>query len=190
MLVLGSSSEARKKLLVSVGLRPGKIVSPEVSEIREKKELPLSYVSRMARLKLKSIKVSKDDVLIAADTIAVVGRDILHKTFDQDIARDYLLSLSGRRHSVFTSFCISKGSTSRAATVKTTLKMNKISQQDVDNYIRTDEWKGCAGGYSIQGKAVQFFPFISGCFSNVIGLPIPKLISVLKGIAPELFFYD
>ena len=51
----------------------------------------------MARQKLKSIKVSKDDVLIAADTIAVVGRDILHKTFDQDIARDYLC-LSGRRH--------------------------------------------------------------------------------------------
>ena len=70
----------------------------------------------------------------------------------------------------------------RSTTVKTTLKMRFLTKEDIDSYLSTDEWIGRAGAYSIQGRAICFFPFISGCFTNVIGLPLPKLINVLTAI--------
>ena len=60
--------------------------------------------------------------------------------------------------------------------------MRLLTQNEIDAYIESAEWEGCAGAYSIQGRAKSFFPFISGCFTNVIGLPIPKLIRVLNGL--------
>ena len=60
--------------------------------------------------------------------------------------------------------------------------MRLLTDKEINEYIASKEWVGCAGAYGIQGRAKSFFPFISGCFSNVIGLPIPKLISVLKGM--------
>ena len=65
--------------------------------------------------------------------------------------------------------------------VKTSLKMRLLSAKEINDYIACREWVGSAGAYRIQGRAKAFIPFISGCFSNVVGLPIPKLVSVLKG---------
>ena len=59
--------------------------------------------------------------------------------------------------------------------VKTVLKMRLLTEKEIKAYIASREWVGCAGAYSIQGRAKCFFPFISGCYSNVIGLPLPKL---------------
>ena len=64
--------------------------------------------------------------------------------------------------------------------VKTSLKMKLLSEKEITDYIACREWVGCAGGYSIQGRAKCFFPFIAGCYSNVIGLPLPSLIGVLS----------
>jgi Nucleotide-binding protein implicated in inhibition of septum formation len=58
--------------------------------------------------------------------------------------------------------------------------MKTLSDQEIDEYINGEEWLEKAGSYSIQGSALSFFPFISGCFSNVFGLPLPKLINVLS----------
>ncbi len=60
--------------------------------------------------------------------------------------------------------------------------MRLLNEKDKNSYIDSREWVGCAGGYSIQGRAKSFFPYISGCFSNVVGLPLPKLICVLSGM--------
>ena len=65
--------------------------------------------------------------------------------------------------------------------VRTSLKMRLLSTKEIKDYIACKEWVGSAGAYRIQGRAKTFIPFISGCFSNVVGLPIPKLVSVLKG---------
>jgi len=60
--------------------------------------------------------------------------------------------------------------------------MRLLTEREIKAYIESREWVGCAGGYSIQGRAKSFFPFISGCYSNVVGLPLPSLISVLSGM--------
>ena len=58
--------------------------------------------------------------------------------------------------------------------------MKLLTEEEIGAYIQSREWMGCAGAYSIQGRAKCFFPFISGCYSNVIGLPLPSLIGVLR----------
>ena len=180
MLILGSASEARKELLHTAGLSLAKILVPHINENQKPKELPTVYVKRMALEKSKALDVDKEAFLITADTIVLAGREILHKTFDKKEAKSHLKKLSGRRHSVITSFCIRQDTYSRIETVKTTLKMKNISEKDIEKYLLSNEWKGRAGAYSIQGKALCFFPFISGCFSNVVGLPLPKLINILR----------
>ena len=66
--------------------------------------------------------------------------------------------------------------------VKTVLKMRLLTEEEIRAYIEYREWVGCAGAYSIQGKAKCFFPFISGCYSNVVGLPLPSLMGVLSAL--------
>lgn len=182
MLILGSSSVARLELLSSVGLAPDRIEKPVVDESLKQHETHQNYVRRIAKEKALSITTSDTDFLIAADTIVTKGRNILRSTDDGIQAREYLKSLSGRRHNVFTAFCIKHNGLLNLNLVKTSLKMRLLTEKEINEYIASKEWVGCAGGYGIQGRAKGFFPFISGCFSNVIGLPLPKLISVLKGM--------
>ena len=181
-LVLGSGSLARKELLISVGLSPDKIVIPGIDESVKANESPRSYVKRIAAKKADAIYTPKGSFLITADTIVVAGARIFEKTFDETMAKEYLKFLSGRRHNVFTAFCVKYNDRVSLNLVKSSLKMRLLKEEEIQTYISSREWVGCAGAYSIQGRAKAFFPLISGCFSNVIGLPIPKLISVLNGL--------
>ena len=181
-LILGSGSSARKKLLDSVGLTPNKIEIPDVDESLKPNERPQHYVSRVARLKATAISCGKQSYLITADTTVSIGRRVLIKTSDEMIAKEYLRLLSGRRHNVFTAFCIKHDDIISLKLVKTVLKMKLLTEKEIGAYIESREWVGCAGAYSIQGRAKCFFPFISGCYSNVVGLPLPSLISVLRAM--------
>ena len=182
LLILGSSSAARNELLVSIGLVPDIIEKPEIDESLGPYETPVSYVRRMAVEKANSILPRKDTYLVTADTVVVAGSRVLLKTFDEKTAYNYLRLLSGRRHTVLTAFCVRHNDILSLKLVKTSLKMKLLSEKEIKAYIACKEWMGSAGGYRIQGRAKTFFPFISGCFSNVIGLPIPKLVSVLEGM--------
>ena len=180
LLVLGSGSNARKELLSSVGLTPNKIEVPDVDEGIKPNERPQDYVRRVALLKANAISSEKPSFLITADTTVNVGRRVLIKTYDELKAEEYLKLLSGRRHSVFTAFCVKHNDLTILKVVKTVLKMRLLTEKEIRAYIESREWVGCAGAYSIQGRAKCFFPFISGCHSNVVGLPLPTLIGVLS----------
>ncbi len=182
LLILGSGSIARKELLSSVGLTPDKVESPGVDESRNPKEDHQSYVKRIATNKANAIASEKQSYLITADTIVTAGRRVLMKTSDKKKALEYLKLLSGRRHSVFTAFCVKHNGLISSNVVKTVLKMKLLTEEEISEYIASREWIGCAGAYSIQGRAKCFFPFISGCYSNVVGLPLPNLINVLNMI--------
>ena len=181
-LILGSGSSARKKLLVSAGITPNRIEIPDVDEGLKPNESPRHYVSRVARLKATAISCDKQSYLITADTIVSVGKRVLAKTSNEIRAEEYLRLLSGRRHTVFTAFCVKHNDLIILKLVKTVLKMRLLTEQEIRAYIDSREWVGCAGAYSIQGRAKCFFPFISGCYSNVVGLPLPSLMGVLSAI--------
>jgi len=166
--------------LSSVGLIPDKVEIPNIDESVKPNESPRHYVSRVANLKASAISCDRRSYLITADTTVSVGKRILKKTSDEIKAEKYLRLLSGRRHSVFTAFCIKHNESINLKLVKTVLKMRLLSEEEIRVYIESREWVGCAGAYSIQGRAKCFFPFISGCYSNVVGLPLPSLIRVLS----------
>ena len=182
MLILASASKARLELLESVGISPDKILSTNIDETPKKSEKPLDYVSRIALEKNKSVKKKKIEIVLTADTVVALGRRILQKPNDEEEALYFLNLLSGRRHKVYTSICIFYKEKYYQKNVKTTLKMKRLSDDEKKCYLLTDEWKGKAGGYSIQGAASYFFPFISGSYSNVVGLPLTETVGMLLGI--------
>ena len=182
LLILGSGSAARKELMSSVGLVPDRVEVPNVDETVKPKESPRLYVKRIAAEKAYAISSEMQSYLITADTVVSLGGKVLLKTFDKIKAEEHLRLLSGRRHTVFTAFCVKHNGLISSKLVKTSLKMRLLSEEEISAYIDTREWVGCAGAYRIQGKAKCFFPFISGCYSNVIGLPLPSLINVLNAI--------
>ena len=182
MLILGSGSSARKELLNSVGLVPDRVESPNVDESPKANESPRHYVKRIAASKANSIFSEKQSYLITADTIVTVGKRLLMKTSDETRAEEYLKLLSGRRHSVYTAFCVKHRGLIHLKLVRTVLKMRLLTEKEIVTYIASGEWVNCAGGYSIQGRAKCFFPFLSGCYSNVVGLPLPCLIGVLSAL--------
>jgi septum formation protein len=150
-------------------------------KFRKKKEKPLIYVERMALEKSKNINISDGDFLVTADTIVVSGGKIIDKTLDRDRAKKNIKLLSGKRHTVLTAFAVRHKERLYSKVVRTTLKMKYVTDYEIEAYLNKNEWQNVAGSYSIQGCAICFFLSISGCYSSVIGLPLPKLSNVLKG---------
>ena len=182
MLILASASKARLELLESVGISPDKILNTNIDETPKKSEKPLDYVSRIALDKNKTVKKKKLEIVLTADTVVALGRRIIQKPNDKEEALYFLNLLSGRRHKVYTSICIFSKEKYYQKNVTTTLKMKRLSDDEKKCYLLSDEWKGKAGGYSIQGAASYFFPFISGSHSNVVGLPLTETVGMLHGI--------
>ena len=182
MLILASASKARLELLKSVGISPGKIISTDINEKPKKGEKPLDYVFRVALEKNKAVKKNSSEIVLSADTIAALGRRILLKPNNIEEASSFLGLLSGRRHRVHTSICIFYNDKYYQKNITTILKMKRLSEEEKKSYLKSQEWRGKAGGYSIQGAASYFFPFISGSYSNVVGLPLTETIGLLNGL--------
>ena len=134
LLILGSGSSARKELLNSVGLIPDKIVIPNVDEDLKLNESPRNYVKRIATQKANTINSEKRSYLITADTTVTVGSRFLMKTDDHIKAERHLRLLSGRRHTVFTAFCVKHNGLVKSGLVKTVLKMKLLTDKEITTY--------------------------------------------------------
>ena len=182
--ILGSSSPRRLELLKQINFFPNEIFKPEINEDPQKKELPILYVKRMAKEKMDVVKKKfPNDVILTADTIVYVGRRIIDKTNEQSKAIKFLELLSGRRHRVSTAFnlyCKDKIDSLRVVT--SVVKMKRLTENEIKSYIETDEWKGKAGAYGIQGSAEKFIQFISGSYTNIVGLPLNQVYGSLNSV--------
>ena len=181
MLILASNSPRRRELLELAGVVIDKVVSPDIDETPLKSELPQLYVRRMAVCKSDAIEKRYQDYVLTADTIVTRGRRILGKPENKIMAEGYLKILSGCRHRVLTSVCLAHNGKLMVRTVTTIVKMKSLSKVDIENYLISGEWMGKAGGYAIQGKAATFIPFISGSYTNVVGLPLTQTVNLLTG---------
>ncbi|AHX11758.1 septum formation protein Maf [Neorickettsia helminthoeca str. Oregon] len=182
--ILGSSSKHRLQILSVLGLFPKSVVSPEIDESPKKKEIPLSYVKRMALEKaLKLREAYPLENIITADTVASCGRRILPKALSDSDVRCCLEMLSGRKHRLYTSICLvtSSGEVRQRVTM-TVLKFKRLSDEEVDFYLTSKEGIGKAGGYSIQGIAQSFVISMQGSYFNVVGLPAYEVVSLLKSV--------
>ena len=182
--ILGSSSSRRLELLKQINFYPNEIFKPEINEDPQKKELPILYVKRMAREKMDVVKKKfPNDLILTADTIVYVGRRIIDKTNEQSKAIKFLELLSGRRHRVSTAFnlyCKDKIDSLRVVT--SVVKMKRLTDNEIKSYIESNEWKGKAGAYGIQGSAEKFIQFISGSYTNIVGLPLNQVYGSFNSI--------
>jgi septum formation protein len=186
-LILGSGSPRRRDLLAQIGVVADKILPPEIDETPSKAELPRPYCARMARQKAWAVAAEDDDIVLCADTTVAVGRRILGKPQDVGEAAQFLLALSGRRHRVITAVAVRRGSRIWERDVVTTVQMKRLSDEDLNAYLATNDWQGKAGGYAIQGPAGALIPWIQGSFTAVVGLPLTETAGLLRAAGYPLW---
>jgi septum formation protein len=144
-------------------------------------ESPRAHCLRLALAKLAAAPA--DGFVIAADTVVAAGARILPKTETPEQAETYLHLLSGRRHRVFTAVAVrAPGGKQASRVVASVVGFARLDALQVKTYLATDEWRGKAGGYAIQGTAASFINFISGSYSGVVGLPLHETASLLRGL--------
>lgn len=179
ILILGSGSPRRRELLGVLGIIPDHIRPPDIDEAPLKGELPKPYCARVARAKAEAMQVGPREVALCADTTVALGRRILGKPEDAREAAAFLKMLSGRRHRVITALAVRTESQIWERCVVSAVKMKALSDAEIAGYIATEDWRGKAGGYGIQGPAGAFIPWISGSYPAIMGLPLAETAQVL-----------
>ncbi len=184
-LVLGSGSPRRLELLAQIGLIPSAIRAPDIDEDVRSGELPRDYVKRIAFQKAAAVEASADEVVLCADTTVALGRRIMGKPADASEAASFLYALSGRRHKVITALAVKRGTQVWTKDVQSTVAFKQLSDAEVNAYLASDDWRGKAGGYAIQGPAAAFIPWINGSYTGIVGLPLAETAGLLTaaGIA-------
>jgi septum formation protein len=186
-LVLASSSPRRRDLLARIGYFPARIAFPDIDERPRKAELPRAYALRLAEEKATVVARAEGEVVIAGDTTIALGRRILPPADTEDIQRDLLGLLSGRRHHCLSAVCvIDRTGKVRTRIADTILTFKPLSTADIEAYVACGEGLGKAGGYAIQGRAEAFVRFLAGSHSGVVGLPLFETRALLTaaGLLP------
>lgn len=193
-LILGSASPRRRELLSVVGLGY-EVIKPDIEEVPKAGESPETYVLRNAREKgavvaamvlAKQAAYPAGAIVISADTIVVLGDDILEKPRDKGHAAEMLRRLSGRTHTVVSGVALSsvgRGSEAEVETVfatSTIVKIKTLTESEIAAYVKTGEPLDKAGAYAAQGIGSYMVERIEGSYANVVGLPIAEVVSRLE----------
>lgn len=182
-LVLASASPRRLALLAQIGIVPDRVTPTDIDENVLPDELPRQHAQRLARAKAAAMADPAADYVLAADTVVAVGRRILPKAATEADARRCLALLSGRRHRVLTGVVVLAPCGRRGERlVQTMVGFSRLTERQIAAYLASGEWRGKAGGYAIQGRAAAFIRFISGSYSNVVGLPLYETAQLLRGL--------
>ena len=187
-LVLASGSPRRLELLRQVGLAPDCIDPADIDETPRGGELPPAHAMRLAQDKAQAVIARHPGTyVLAADTVVACGRRILPKTEDEASARACLELLSGRRHRVHGAIAlVSPDGRVVSRRVESQVSFKRLSEPEIRAYLRTGEWQGKAGGYAIQGRAAALIRWVSGSYSNVVGLPLFETVQLLAGCGYRL----
>ncbi len=193
-LVLASASPRRVALLDRVNLAPDLLNPADVDETPLRHETPRRLAIRLAEAKAKAASLAplvKDlgpSFILGADTVVGLGRRILPKASTRNEAEDCMALLSGRSHWVYSAVCLidPKGNTTTRIS-ETKVRLKRLSRQDMKTYLDSEEWRGKAGGYAIQGRAEAFVRYLSGSYSGVMGLPLHETIVLLQGAGYPIY---
>jgi septum formation protein len=189
-IVLASASPRRSQLLRDLGVAftvtPSSAVEPPPTD--SDRENPGHYVETLAQLKAQSEDL--DSLIIAADTVVVLGNEILGKPTDALQAQNMLRRLRGQTHAVYTGLCVRQGSESVVSHVVTGVTFGEFSDEFIVRYVATGEPMDKAGAYAAQGKGTLLIAKIEGDYFNVVGLPLFELARVLRqfGVGVEEFW--
>ena len=186
MNVILASQSPRRKELMGLFHIPFTVRVSQADESMDPRLSPAEAVAAVSRRKAEAVERQVDDLVIAADTIVVLGSEILGKPRDTADASRMLHLLSGRDHQVMTGMTLLRGDKILVCTEITDIHFRTLSDREIDAYIRTGEPMDKAGAYGIQGGAALFAERLEGDYYNVMGLPVCRLGQLLREIAPEI----
>ena len=180
MLILASRSPRRRDLLRAAGIE-FRAVDPPVDD-----RAPIGRRGRWADLvrhtalqKALSVARRRPAVVLGADTVVVCNGRLLGKPVDAEDARRMLTMLSDRWHSVYTGVALVCDGDRLVDYERTQVMFRRLSKEDIERYVASSEPDDKAGAYAIQGRGAALVRTIRGCYTNVVGLPLPKLIAML-----------
>ena len=179
-LILASASPRRADLLTRLGLSL-EIIRPAVDETPQPGESPAAMAARLAASKCSQVAgrcgTEPDRIILAADTVVVLGDRILGKPVDREDAVRMLLLLGGRSHQVLTAVSLYRTGTGRQVhdLRSTEVRFHALDRSRIDWYVATGEPDDKAGAYGIQGAGAVLVEGILGSWSNVVGLPVEML---------------
>jgi septum formation protein len=191
--ILASASPRRSEILSQLGLR-FKIDPCRNPEPPQKtSESPAGYVRRASRFKAAEVASRRPSSrIIAADTIVVVDDTILGKPSGRAEAKDMLRRLSGRRHEVLTGLCLLITDEPRRIYSSVTCSgvyFRRMSDNDIDWYLNTEEYRDKAGAYGIQGFASFFINRVEGCYFNIVGFPVSEFARLCRRAKIDLLHF-
>lgn len=186
-LVLASSSPRRRAILEGLGLAFD-IVNPDVEEVTEKGESAADFVTRMATLKA-SAALTRDHVVVAADTVVVLEGQMLGKPVDAHHAQAMLRRIEGRTHDVLTGVTVMDEERQITSLVRSGVKMAAMSERDIAWYVATGEPLDKAGSYALQGIGMAFVEGVTGSVTNVIGLPVRETRALFDTLGMDLLSF-
>ncbi len=179
-IILASRSPRRSELLAAAGIAFD-VLAADVDETPRPGEPPAAYVERLAIEKARAVFALRPLArVLGADTTVTIDGEILGKPADADEAFRMLRKLSGRAHEVHTGVALVSAAGVTSAVDTTRVWFDAMTDEDISWYVATGEPMDRAGAYAIQGRAGRFIPRIEGSYSNVVGLPVAMVSSILK----------
>ena len=181
--ILASASPRRRELLRNAGFDFG-VQPSHIEEAMQPGEPPEEFARRAAREKAEQVAAScpAGSFVLGADTVVVINGETLGKPSGRQDAARMLRLLSGRTHQVHTGICLVRApSQIEALEHETTLvTFRELDEEEIRGYVESGEPLDKAGAYAVQGLASRFVTRISGCYSNVVGLPMARVYEVLR----------
>ncbi len=182
-ICLASKSPRRRMLFKKLGMQ-FKTLNPQINEKISKKN-PRHYAMELAKRKVVAVENKIDEgIIIGVDTVVVINNTILGKPHNKNEARNMLNLLSEKTHKVISGIYVLIKPQHKfwCKSEVTYVKFRKLSKNEIEHYISTREPYDKAGGYGIQENGSAFVEKVEGCYFNVVGLPIKKLLLGLKSI--------
>ena len=192
-IILASASDRRKDILSQVGISY-EVMPSSIDEDAIQADTPAALVEALSAAKAEDIaeRLTKNFVIIGADTVVVKDNSILGKPSDEAEAAKMLQMLQGNRHEVYTGVTlISVSPEGRGLIdtfhVRTIVDMIPMTAAQIDAYIKTGEPMDKAGAYGIQGRGAAYIQDIAGDYYNVVGLPISTVLARLANMGIDLY---
>ncbi len=186
-IYLASQSPRRRELLEQIGVSYD-VLSVNVEECQQSSEAATDYVQRLSLEKaLAGAALVSDRPVLGADTIVVLGDDVLEKPLSEDHAVAMLLRLSGHTHQVMTAVSLVFQAQQRTSINVTSVTFRAISDAEARRYWLSGEPKDKAGAYGIQGLGAVFVEHIEGSYSSVVGLPLFETSTLLADFGVSMW---
>jgi septum formation protein len=180
-LVLASRSPRRIEIMRGLGFEFDVDPAPDHLEDDTAYDDPFRLAEVLAVRKCEHVSRTRASArVVAADTIVVVEGVALQKPRDDAEARQFLSRLSGRTHAVVTGIAICDGGRTRAGRERTDVTFRSLDPEEIARYVATGEGRDKAGSYAAQGVGAGLIRRIDGCFFNVVGLPVARLLDLLQ----------